>query len=133
MKNNFQDVVDFHKKFGIEQPTTPKLLDPPTMDYRLKFLAEETSEIVKGYYTKDLHEVADGLIDLVYVAMGTAYMMGIPWQELWDEVQRANMSKERAPSASYSKRGNSLDVIKPEGWKQPDFTQWLGEKENTNE
>lgn len=126
--NNFQDVVDFHKKFGIEQPPVPQLLDPITMDYRLKFIAEETTEIVKGYYTKDLHEVADGLIDLVYVAMGTAYMMGIPWHDLWNEVQRANMSKQRAPSAGHSKRGNSLDVIKPEGWKQPDFTQWLGEQ-----
>ena len=125
---NFQDIIDFHQKFGIEMPNKPQLLDPVTMDYRLKFLVEEHSEIIKGYFERDIHQVADGLIDLVYVAMGTAYMMGLPWQALWDEVQRTNMSKQRAPSAEHSKRKNSLDIIKPEGWKQPDFTQWLGEQ-----
>lgn len=125
--SNFSDVTDFHNKFSIPISSTPVLLDPITMDYRLKFLTEEMSEIVKGYYERDIHQVADGLIDLVYVAMGTAVMMGLPWEKLWDEVQRANMSKVRTPSAKASKRGNAFDVIKPEGWKQPDFTQYLGE------
>jgi len=40
---------------------------------------------------------------------------------LWNEVQRANMSKVRASSESQSKRGSSLDVIKPEGWRGPDI------------
>lgn len=129
--SNFQDVVDFHEKFKIPVYTTPMLLDPTTMDYRLKFLTEELGEIVKGYYERDIHQVADGLVDLVYVAMGTATMMGLPWENLWDEVQRANMSKVRTPSANHSKRGNAFDVIKPAGWTQPDFTEWLGEQKET--
>ena len=50
------------------------------------------------HFTVMAHECDhyDALIDLTYVAMGTAYMMGLPWQDLWDEVQRANMSKVRA-------------------------------------
>jgi predicted HAD superfamily Cof-like phosphohydrolase len=39
--------------------------------------------------------------------------------ELWDDVQRANMSKERATSVSQSKRGSTFDVIKPKGWVPP--------------
>jgi predicted HAD superfamily Cof-like phosphohydrolase len=41
------------------------------------------------------------------------------WDELWDDVQRANMSKERALKASDSKRGSTFDVIKPAGWVSP--------------
>lgn len=41
------------------------------------------------------------------------------WIELWADVQRANMSKERALKASDSKRGSTYDVIKPAGWIPP--------------
>lgn len=41
------------------------------------------------------------------------------WDELWVDVQRANMSKERALKAGDSKRGSTWDVIKPEGWVPP--------------
>jgi predicted HAD superfamily Cof-like phosphohydrolase len=41
------------------------------------------------------------------------------WNDLWTDVQRANMSKERALKASDSKRGSTYDVIKPVGWTPP--------------
>ena len=34
-------------------------------------------------------------------------------------VHRANMLKERAKSAADSKRGSSLDIVKPPGWQPP--------------
>lgn len=64
---------------------------------------------------QDIDEQADALIDLVYVAKGTAVMMGLPWDMLWDDVQRANMSKE----AGVGKRGHLVDCIKPPGWVPP--------------
>ena len=41
------------------------------------------------------------------------------WDELWNDVQHANMSKERALKATDSKRGSTYDVIKPVGWVPP--------------
>lgn len=41
------------------------------------------------------------------------------WNELWVDVQRANMSKERALRQADSKRGSTYDVIKPAGWISP--------------
>lgn len=41
------------------------------------------------------------------------------WLELWADVQRANMSKERVTKASDSKRGSTWDVVKPAGWIAP--------------
>ena len=53
--------------------------------------------------------------------MGTSVLMQLPWQSLWNEVQRANMTKVRADDESQSKRGSNLDVIKPAGWVGPDI------------
>lgn len=127
MQSNFQDIAEFHGKFGLEGSKTPKLLDPATMVFRLNFLTEELNEIHKGHAEQDIAQIADGLIDLVYVAMGTAHMMGLPWQALWDEVQSANMRKVRTTDPSQSKRGSSLDVVKPEGWVGPNIEKVLEE------
>jgi len=119
--SNYEDVAVFHEKFGLTYDGKPRLLDAETVRFRLKFLEEELMEFRVSAISDDLPGMADALIDLVYVAMGTAYMMGLPWQQLWAEVQRANMSKVRASSEAESKRGSSLDVIKPRGWQGPDI------------
>jgi hypothetical protein len=43
----------------------------------------------------DLPKIADALVDLVYVALGTAHLHRLPWEALFTEVQRANVTKER--------------------------------------
>lgn len=124
----YDDVKDFHLKFGVptdEDCKGPHLLDPETQEYRDGFLQEELNEFRTSYEENDLATALDSLIDLVYVAYGTALLMGVSpscWEELWNEVQRANMSKERATSAadSRSKRKNALDVVKPAGWRGPE-------------
>lgn len=121
MSNNYDDICRFHEKFGLMNDGKPKILDEHATQFRTKFMYEELEEFIESYNKQDLAGMADALIDLTYVAMGTAYMMGLPWQDLWNEVQRANMSKVRATNASQSKRGSSLDVVKPEGWTAPDI------------
>lgn len=121
---NFEDVTEFHKKFDIDGFRHGQLtkLDGATALYRVGFLQEELTEFVNGWSNDDLEKMIDSLIDLVYVAMGTANLMGVSprrWQDCWDEVQRANMSKVRKPADQASARGHSLDVVKPEGWVGP--------------
>lgn len=134
-QGNFEDVQDFHAKFGVPVASSPTIPDNETYKFRRKFMQEEIDEFEAAYLdlkvgviteAQALHEMADALVDLVYVAMGTADMMGLPWQKLWDEVQRANMSKVRATDASQSKRGSALDVVKPEGWVAPNHYPALG-------
>jgi len=125
--NNFADVGAFHEKFGL--PNTQALGAGPInyvnlegmLEFRKNFLQEEFDEFVEGLEEQDMGKMADALIDLVYIAMGTAQMLGLPWDELWDDVQAANMRKVRAaPDGSNSKRSSSLDVVKPAGWVGPD-------------
>lgn len=130
MSGNFNDVGEFHRKFGlpVSEKGRPAALPPSeVLEFRTRFLEEELTEFKEAVANGSLEKAADALVDLVYVALGTAHMLNLPWEPLWQEVQRANMAKERATSAAQSKRGSTLDVIKPPGWQPPSFTSILEE------
>jgi predicted HAD superfamily Cof-like phosphohydrolase len=115
----WDDVCDFHEKFNIPQMEVPGFLEPELMQYRINFLMEEVAEFKEAYEQEDLTQAFDALIDIVYVALGTAHMMRFPWDEGWEHVQNANMRKRRAKDASESKRQIAVDIIKPKGWVSP--------------
>lgn len=149
-RSNFRDVGDFHEKFGIPHAgnTAPTALAADVLCFRVGFMIEELAEFCEATGLGDVHDelkkiiaglrsgrhkpslagatdlvgALDALGDLNYVSLGTAHLMGLPFDEAWAEIQRANMSKERATGADdpRSKRGHALDVVKPEGWKAPD-------------
>ena len=128
MNDYFEDVGDFHRKFGLKKAglalkLRPHLLPQDDFYFRLAFILEETQELIVAHRNSDLAGCADALIDIVYVALGAAQEMELPWQALWAEVQRANMTKERATGDDdpRSKRGYGKDIIKPEGWRPPDL------------
>lgn len=115
------DIAAFHTKFEIPRPATPSLLPAEDMGFRLSFLFEEMQELVDAYEGDNLEEQFDALIDLVYVALGTAWMLGVPFGEGWARVHNANMKKVRCTDEfdPRSKRMHKLDVVKPEGWEPP--------------
>ena len=83
---------------------------------------EELDEFNLAADSDDVPGMFDALIDLVYVALGTAHILNLPWEAGWDQVQRANMAKVRAAKdGSDSKRGSGWDVVKPDGWRAPDL------------
>lgn len=95
----------------IEEEVVEELLE------NLMRLHEESEE------GTDLVTVADGIIDSIYVLVGTGIELGLPMQALWDEVQRANMAKgTEQPDGSFKivKREDGK-VLKPEGWEPPDI------------
>lgn len=115
------DLRMFHAKFGKIRPKYPSSLDEELYNFRIKFLQEELDEYKHAVETGDLAKQFDALLDLVYVAIGTADLQGFPWEEGWAEVQRANMSKVPAGSSGDSKRGYSGDIVKPPGFQPPDI------------
>ena len=120
-----QDIIDFHKKLGLEYNEGPRQLPLELQEFRTNFLDEELQEYKDAVESGDLEKAFDGLIDLVYVAVGTAYLHGFQFDEGWDRVQAANMAKVRAERADQSKRGTAYDVIKPEGWQAPDLSDFV--------
>lgn len=138
MKNDFEAVGDFLKKFDFQAPETPSRVAEETRDFRLRFLLEELTELAEGYgltldwelsgheadpQPQDLPMIADALVDLVYVALGMAHLHGFPWHALFAEVHKANMAKVHANGDS--KRGYKFDVVKPSDWKAPNIGKVL--------
>lgn len=66
----------------------------------------------------DLEEAADGAIDSIYVLIFFLNQLGLPGQQLWDEVQRANMAKFPNGEVIRNEQGK---VQKPEGWQPPNL------------
>lgn len=122
-------VKDFHKKFVIPVDSAPNVLSPEVREFRVKFLQEELDEFQEAALNGDIVKMFDALLDLVYVAKGTALMMGVSprlWSYGFNEVQRANMTKLRVSCADDSKRGSTLDVIKPPNFQPPESALQFG-------
>lgn len=109
------DVTLLHRKFELGENRLPTLKTAQPLKERVAFLEEELDELRTASLKGDLPGIADALVDLVVVAHGTAVQLGLPWQELWDDVQRANIEKVRGVGP----RGNTIDLIKPNGWIGP--------------
>lgn len=113
---NYADVREFQQKFGQLVGDKPRHLTKRKLLERIAQMQEELDEFKAAVEADDIAEQADALIDIVYFAMGTANHMGLPWQALWNDVHRANMSKEPGVKPE---RGFLVDCIKPEGWEGP--------------
>lgn len=113
-----EDVYRFHEKFQIPQPKQPCDVAPDVFDFRSKFMQEELDEFRDAYAAGDKAKQLDALVDLVYVALGTALMFGFDFDRAWFLVQQANMKKVAGIATG---RHGTLDVTKPEGWKPPDL------------
>jgi predicted HAD superfamily Cof-like phosphohydrolase len=125
-KTMLTDIRDFHVKFGLEYSGPPRLLDKEDARFRIKLMHEELAEYKKAEAENDLAGSLDALVDLIYVALGTAYRQGLPFKEGWGIVQTCNMTKVRAlPDGSNSKRGSAFDIAKPEGWVAPNYSEIL--------
>lgn len=115
----FKDVLSFHKKYHLPISKRPGWVRNDIQEFRMNFIREEFQELEDAYAIQDLSEFFDGLLDLVYVCIGMAVFMNLPWNEGWRRVQDANMKKVRVESGG--PRHGEYDIVKPEGWKPPVF------------
>lgn len=123
--SNFDDVGMFHRRFGLtsvsHEGVGPREPEEEVMDFRARFMQEELDEFNEAREDGDEAKMFDALLDLVYVALGTAHLRGYPWPAGWELVQQANMAKVRATDPEQSARGGIWDVIKPVDWEAPDI------------
>jgi predicted HAD superfamily Cof-like phosphohydrolase len=119
MADLFNDVAAFNKKFGLEPTDVPSFPNEEIWMLKNLHMQEELNEIRAACLIGDLEQYFDGIIDLVYVALGAAYLAGLPFEEGFRRVHEANMKKVRAITAEDSKRGSTYDIVKPAGWEAP--------------
>jgi predicted HAD superfamily Cof-like phosphohydrolase len=133
------DIEQFHRKFDLIYEGKPRVLPYDLGKFRIRFLIEETAEYQSAVSRAALDlsssrspddqmaKALDALVDLVYVALGTAYLHGFDFNEAWRRVHEANMKKIRAADVSQSTRGSLHDVIKPPEWEPPSLVDLVSD------
>lgn len=133
MTDILKDIDNFHKKFGFEKNEKVDIPDNNELiNFRTAFLMEELAEYTNAITKKDAAGALDALVDIVYIALGTAWLFNLPFEKAWNEVQKANMSKIRAKDKT-GKRGTKFDVVKPKDWKAPNIEKIIEEEREINE
>jgi predicted HAD superfamily Cof-like phosphohydrolase len=110
----YQDVLDFHRKFGCVVGEFPAVPSKGTKELRSDLLWEEWCETEAALRRDDLTGIADGIADMIYVALGLAVSYGIDLRPVWDAVHASNMAKEGGATREDGK------ILKPPGWVAPD-------------
>lgn len=116
----FDDVRTFHEAFNLRIGSEPELPDHDDQQLRLELIREEYAELRSAHADQDIVAIADAIADLVYVACGMAVAYGIPLNQVWDAVQKANMEKLGPNGPIYREDGK---VLKPEGWQAADIRE----------
>ena len=93
--NSLNQVADFHRTFNAPILETPQTPSEQRCELRVNLLQEELNELSQAIKDNDLVEIADALCDIQYVLSGAVLEFGLgeKFVELFNEVQRSNMSK----------------------------------------
>jgi predicted HAD superfamily Cof-like phosphohydrolase len=118
MEKQLLQVLDFQNAFGISSPDKPKMLSKKRRALRQRLLEEEVEELREA---TNIIEVADALIDVLYITYGTIHEFGLGDRAviLFDEVHRSNMSKV-GPEGKAIFRADGK-VMKPETYSAPNL------------
>src|SRR5688572_1054268 len=88
-------VAEFHQTFKHPILHSPSIPGEDRCKLRVALIAEELKELEVAILQKDIVEVADALCDIQYVLAGAILEFGLgeKFSQLFEEVQRSNMSK----------------------------------------
>jgi predicted HAD superfamily Cof-like phosphohydrolase len=126
--DSLNQVAQFHQTFGAPIVDNPAIPSADRCQLRVSLLAEELDELKEAIAANDLVEIADALCDLQYVLSGAVleFGMGEKFVELFNEVQRSNMSKacqslaeaEATVKFYADKDGTEAEIVAEHGlWK----------------
>jgi len=110
-------VAEFHRTFKHPIEKEPVIPDERRCKLRVALIQEELNELEAAINENDLVEIADALCDIQYVLSGAVLEFGLgdKFKELFDEVQRSNMSKtcssleEAEETVAYYKKEREVD------------------------
>jgi len=126
--DSLNQVAQFHQTFGAPILAEPTIPSRERCGLRVSLLAEELDELKEAIAANDLVEIADALCDLQYVLSGAVLEFGLgeKFVDLFNEVQRSNMSKacQSLKEAEYTvkfyqdKDGTEAEIKEEHGvWK----------------
>ena len=93
-------------------------------DLYMKLIQEEYTELMDASIDKNDTEICDACFDLMWVIVGYMKSRGWDCENIWDEGAQSNLSKID-PVTLRVKRREDGKILKPEGWKPPDFAKFV--------
>jgi len=95
MKEQIEQVGEFAEAFGIKEAPFPSELNLEEGILRFSLMEEENEEYLQAVNANDLVGIADSLVDMAYVLLGTIRKHGLEelFIPMFNEVHRSNMSK----------------------------------------
>ena len=97
-KDWVKDINEMQYKYGVHKWIHDNRNNPDALkrylEFRVDFLKEELDETEAALIQMNSEEIVDGLIDLCVVAIGTLDAFGVDPYKAWDEILKANLSKE---------------------------------------
>ena len=119
MPNPFKDIDTFGSACDQE---------PSEANYKmyLSLIKEEYEELQEAVEANDTVEQLDALIDILVVTMGAIRAGGFNGEGAWKEVMDTNFAKIDPETGKVRKREDGK-VLKPEGWKAPELTPFIGQ------
>jgi predicted HAD superfamily Cof-like phosphohydrolase len=95
MKEQIEQIGEFAEAFGIKEAPFPSELNLEEGILRFSLMEEENEEYLQAVNANDLVGIADSLVDMAYVLLGTIRKHGLEelFIPMFNEVHRSNMSK----------------------------------------
>jgi predicted HAD superfamily Cof-like phosphohydrolase len=124
MTKVFTDVSVFLKAVGQETPAFPQSTVSDQAELYKKLIKEEVEEFWEAEAASDDVEQIDACFDMMWVIVGYMKSRGWDCENIWDEGAKSNLSKID-PVTGLVKRREDGKILKPEGWKPPDFTKFV--------
>jgi predicted HAD superfamily Cof-like phosphohydrolase len=123
MTKVFTDVAVFLKAVGQEIPSAPQKTVSDQAQLYKKLIKEEYEEFWEAEAVSDDVEEIDACFDMMWVIVGYMKSRGWDCESIWDEGAKSNLSKIDPVTGKVIRREDGK-ILKPEGWKPPDFTKF---------
>jgi predicted HAD superfamily Cof-like phosphohydrolase len=123
MTKVFRDVQVFMN--AAEQTTTQD--NQTQAELYKKLIKEEYDEFWEAEALSDEVEEIDACFDMIWVIVGYMLSKGYDVNGIWDEGALSNLKKIDKETRKVLKREDGK-VLKPEGWKPPNFSRFAAKK-----
>ena len=122
--NPFKDVETFLNAVGQNPPPFNADESDQSRLYK-KLIDEEYEEFQEAWEANDDTEKLDACFDMIWVIVGYVRSRGWDLDAAWVEGAKSNLSKIDPATGLVRRRPEDGKILKPEGWKEPDFKQFV--------
>jgi len=124
MTKVFTDVEVFLQACGQKHANSPTAEQNDLSLLYYKLIKEEYEEFLDAVVHNDNAEQLDACFDMIWVIVGYMKARGWDCERAWDEGAKSNLIKIDPTTGKVIRREDGK-ILKPEGWKPPDFAKFV--------